>query len=48
VPAEEEFPSLVFEDSESEDKPVQCEPELPDDVYLSAELSGEEQAALLR
>ena len=27
---------------------VTCEPDLPGDIYLSAEMSGEEQAALLR
>lgn len=48
VPASSTFPSVVFEDSTSTDKPVQCEPTLPDDVYLSAELSGEEQAKLLK
>lgn len=46
-PESSTFPSLVFEDSESDDKPVQCEEDLPDDVYLSAELSGQEQAALI-
>jgi ribose transport system substrate-binding protein len=48
VPESSTFPSEVFEDSESEDKPVQCEPELPDDVYLSAEMPGTEQAKLLK
>ena len=28
--------------------PVQCEPDLPGDIYLSAEMSGEEQAALMK
>ena len=27
--------------------PVECEPDLPGDIYLSAEMSGEDQAALL-
>lgn len=48
VPDSATFPSVVFEDSTSDDKPVQCEPDLPGDVYLSAEMSGEEQAKLLK
>ncbi|WP_432936511.1 substrate-binding domain-containing protein [Kribbella sp. CA-253562] len=47
-PASATFPSVVFEDSTSKDKPVQCKPDLPDDVYLSAEMPGEEQAKLLK
>ena len=42
------FKAPVFEDSTSDDKPVQCRSDLPPDVYLSAELSGEDQAALLK
>ncbi|MEV4171269.1 substrate-binding domain-containing protein [Nonomuraea sp. NPDC049709] len=48
VPASSTFPSLVFEDSTAEDKPVQCERDLPDDVYLSAEMSGADQAKVLK
>lgn len=48
VPASSTFPSVVFEDSTSKDKPVQCKSSLPDDVYLSAEMTGEEQAKLLK
>jgi ribose transport system substrate-binding protein len=48
VPDSATYPSLVFEDSESSEKPVQCQRNLPDDVYLSAEMSGEEQAKLLK
>lgn len=48
VPESSTFPSLVFEDSTSNDKPAGCDRELPDDVYLSAEMSGEDQAALLK
>ena len=48
VPDSSTFPSLVFEDSTSTDKPVDCERDLPDDVYLSAELPGTEQAKLLK
>jgi ribose transport system substrate-binding protein len=42
------FKAPVFEDSASTDKPVQCRADLPPDVYLSAEMSGEDQAALLK
>lgn len=42
------FPSKVFEDSESSDKPVQCKSDLPADIYLSAEMPGTEQAKLLK
>jgi ribose transport system substrate-binding protein len=38
----------IFEDSTDPSKPVQCERDLPGDVYLSAELSGEDQAALMK
>ncbi|HET7399079.1 MAG TPA: substrate-binding domain-containing protein [Intrasporangium sp.] len=48
VPESSTFPSVVFEDSESKDKPVQCKRDLPADVYLSAELPGTEQAKLLK
>jgi ribose transport system substrate-binding protein len=48
VPSSATFPSVVFEDSTSTDKPVQCKPNLPDDVYLSAEMPGEDQAKLLK
>ena len=48
VPAETAYAGGVFEDSTKTDAPVQCEPDLPDDIYLSsAALSGEEQAALI-
>ncbi|MBO1901516.1 substrate-binding domain-containing protein [Leucobacter weissii] len=47
IPAETLYVGGVFEDSTSEDKPVQCERDLPDDIYLSSALSGEEQAALI-
>ncbi|MFI7610941.1 substrate-binding domain-containing protein [Nonomuraea terrae] len=48
IPDSSTFPSLVFEDSTSEDKPVQCERDLPDDIYLSAEMSGADQAAVVK
>ena len=38
----------IFEDSTDPSKPVQCERDLPGDVYLSAQLSGEDQAALMK
>ncbi|MGO1543244.1 MAG: substrate-binding domain-containing protein [Gulosibacter sp.] len=47
-PEETTFQAEVFEDSTSDDKPVQCESDLPDDIYLSSEMSGEEQAALIK
>ena len=48
IPADDAYVGGVFEDSTTDDKPVQCEPELPDDIYLSSSaLTGEEQAALI-
>jgi ribose transport system substrate-binding protein len=48
VPEEDVYPSTAFENSVTgEPQPVTCEPDLPADIYLSAELPGEEQAALL-
>jgi ribose transport system substrate-binding protein len=38
----------IFEDSLDPSKPVQCRDDLPGDVYLSAQLSGDEQAALMQ
>jgi ribose transport system substrate-binding protein len=39
----------VFEDSVSSDpNPVTCERDLPGDVYLSAQMSGDDQAKLLK
>ena len=49
TPADEAFEAPVFEDSVTgEPNPVTCEPDLPGDIYLSAEMSGEEQAKLLK
>jgi ribose transport system substrate-binding protein len=47
IPTADSFKGPVFEDSVS-GKPhgVQCRPDLPGDVYLSAEMPGEEQAKL--
>ena len=48
TPADEVYPSSAFENSITGDpNPVTCEPDLPGDIYLSAEMSGEEQAALV-
>ncbi len=48
VPAEDVYPSTAFENSVTSDpNPVRCDRDLPDDVYLSAEMPGEDQAALL-
>jgi len=47
APSETMYSAGVFEDSTSSDKPVVCEPGLPDDVYLSSEMSGEDQAAVI-
>jgi len=42
------YPSTAFEDSVSgQPNPVKCDRNLPDDVYLSAEMPGAEQAKLL-
>jgi len=47
-PEDDIFPPRAFENSVTGDpNPVICEPDLPGDIYLSAEMSGEEQAALL-
>jgi ribose transport system substrate-binding protein len=46
IPTADSFKGPVFEDSTDSAKPVQCQSNLPGDVYLSAQLSGEEQAKL--
>ena len=49
LPENEDFPSIVFEDSTDDDpNPVTCREDLPGDIYLSAEMSGDEQAELLK
>jgi ribose transport system substrate-binding protein len=49
TPAEEIFPSTAFEDSVSgSPNPVTCRADLPGDIYLSAEMSADDQAALLK
>ncbi len=48
VPATAAHQHALFEDSLDPGMPVQCERDLPGDIYLSAELSGEAQAALMK
>jgi ribose transport system substrate-binding protein len=48
-PASTHFPSLVFEDSTTgKPNPVQCRPNLPGDIYLSAQLPARVQASLVK
>lgn len=48
TPDASEHSHELFENSITGDpNPVQCEPDLPGDIYLSAEASGEDQAALM-
>ena len=48
VPAEDVYPSTAFEDSVSgTPNPVTCEKDLPGDIYLSAEMEGPDQAAVI-
>ena len=48
-PATTHFPSLVFENSVTgKPHPVQCKPNLPGDIYLSAKLSPAVQAKLVK
>jgi len=46
IPTADSFKGPVFEDSTDAAKPVNCQPDLPGDVYLSAQMPGEQQAAL--
>lgn len=48
IPSETLWAGPVFEDSTDPSKPVTCRSDLPGDIYLSAEMSGEDQAALLQ
>jgi ribose transport system substrate-binding protein len=48
VPAVAAHQHQIFEDSLDPSKPVQCREDLPGDVYLSAQLSGDDQAALMK
>ena len=48
-PATTHFPSLVFEDSTTgKPNPVECKPNLPGDIYLSAHWSAATQAKLVK
>ncbi len=48
IPSEEAFAAPTYEDSVSgSPSPVTCRDDLPGDIYLSAQMSPEEQAALL-
>ena len=48
VPKSSTYPSLPFENSvDGDPNPVTCEKELPGDVYLSAEMSGDKQADVI-
>jgi len=48
APSETSYQHEPFENSVTEDpNPVQCEEDLPGDIYLSAELPADEQAALI-
>jgi len=48
-PSTDSFPNTPFEDSVTgQPHPVDCQPSLPGDVYLSAEMSGADQAKLLK
>ncbi|MGN6444833.1 substrate-binding domain-containing protein [Amnibacterium sp.] len=46
IPTADSFKGPVFEDSTDPSKPVQCRSDLPGDVYLSAEMPGDQQAQL--
>lgn len=49
LPSDTVFKAPAFEDSESgKQNPVQCKKDLPGDIYLSAKMSPEGQAALLK
>ena len=47
IPSADSYKGPVFEDSVSQQpNGVQCRKDLPGDMYLSAEMPGEQQAAL--
>lgn len=48
IPTETAWSGPVFEDSTDPAKPVTCRTDLPGGLYLSAEMSGEDQAELLK
>ena len=48
-PSSKQFQAPLFEDSvSSKPSPVSCEKDLPGDIYLSAQMKGTDQAALLK
>lgn len=48
VPTTTAHQHQLFEDSTDASMPVQCRKDLPGDIYLSAQLSAEDQAALMQ
>ena len=48
LPATSAHQHKLFENSLDPSMPVQCRTDLPGDIYLSAELTGEDQAALMK
>jgi ribose transport system substrate-binding protein len=48
VPTATAHQHQIFEDSTDASKPVQCRKDLPGDIYLSAQLSADAQAALMK
>jgi ribose transport system substrate-binding protein len=48
VPTATAHQHQIFEDSTDPSKPVQCRKDLPGDIYLSAQLSADAQAALMK
>jgi len=49
IPEDDVYPSTAFEDSVTgSPNPVTCEKDLPGDIYLSAEMSGDDQAAVIK
>lgn len=49
IPSSDVFEAPVFENSITDDpNPVTCRDDLPGDIYLSAQMSAEDQAALLK
>jgi ribose transport system substrate-binding protein len=49
VPKDDVYPSTAFEDSVTgSPNPVTCEKDLPGDIYLSAEMSGDQQAKVIQ
>lgn len=47
IPSETIYVAPLFEDSVKSDSPVECQADLPGDIYLSAEMSPEKQAQVV-